>query len=91
LSDSLVARLINDSTYNYYGQSGNKKKADLFLVFDEAKQKIANEFTLKKAYLTLNCTPVTVPVPAAAPLFLGGLSLVGWAGRRRRQKAAPVS
>jgi hypothetical protein len=30
-------------------------------------------------------TPAAVPVPAALPLFLSGIALVGWVGRRRSQ------
>jgi hypothetical protein len=30
-------------------------------------------------------TPAAVPVPAALPLMLSGIALVGWMGRRRRQ------
>lgn len=30
-------------------------------------------------------TPSAVPVPAALPLFLSGMALVGWMGRRHRQ------
>jgi hypothetical protein len=30
-------------------------------------------------------TPAAVPIPAALPLFLSGMALVGWLGRRRRQ------
>jgi len=45
---------------------------------------------LNSVKLSFDCT-TPVPIPAAAPLFLGGLSLVGWAGRRRRQKTASVS
>jgi len=30
-------------------------------------------------------TPAAVPVPAALSLFLSGMALVGWVGRRRRQ------
>jgi hypothetical protein len=30
-------------------------------------------------------TPAAVPVPAALPLFLSGIALVGWLGHRRRQ------
>ncbi|MFN3347333.1 VPLPA-CTERM sorting domain-containing protein [Pseudorhodoplanes sp.] len=32
-------------------------------------------------------TPSEVPVPAALPLFLGGLGAMVWAARRRKQKA----
>jgi hypothetical protein len=32
--------------------------------------------------------PTAVPLPAAAPLFMAGLALVGWASRRRRK--API-
>ena len=32
-------------------------------------------------------TPSAIPVPAALPLFLSGLALVGWVGRRRQQRS----
>ena len=32
-------------------------------------------------------TPAAVPIPAALPLFAGGLGLMGWMGRRRRGQA----
>jgi len=31
-------------------------------------------------------TPAAVPVPAALPLFLSGMALVGWMGQRRRKQ-----
>lgn len=46
-----------------------------------------DQFVLESAVLNIYGTPTqtVVPIPAAAPLFMGGLALVGWAGRRRRQ------
>jgi len=32
-------------------------------------------------------TPAAVPVPAALPLFLSGIALVGWMGQRRRKQS----
>jgi hypothetical protein len=43
---------------------------------------------LKNAHGGVNVfvsTPSTVPIPAALPLFAGGLGLMGWMARRRRK------
>ncbi|EGV30110.1 PEP motif putative anchor domain protein [Thiorhodococcus drewsii AZ1] len=62
-----------------------------FKFYETGENLFSNVFSLKSAKVSFDCTPTSVPVPAAAPLFLGGLGLVGWAGRRRRQKVASVS
>ena len=38
--------------------------------------------------VVLSGTPTAVPLPAALPLFAGGLGLMGWIARRKRRQAA---
>ncbi|WP_201097598.1 VPLPA-CTERM sorting domain-containing protein [Thiocystis minor] len=70
--DALFAQLASSNKLSYW--------------FTE-NTNLGDSFNLTSAKLSIECQPTTVPIPAAAPLFLGGLSLVGWAGRRRRQRS----
>jgi len=45
--------------------------------------------SLSLSYQVTNPTPV--PLPAALPMFVAGVGVLGWAARRRKQKAAALA
>ncbi|WP_386021722.1 PEP-CTERM sorting domain-containing protein [Thiorhodococcus fuscus] len=87
--DAAVVDALAEYAGNHKNWSGYYNTGLNFKFYETSGNWSADCFDLKSAKVSFDCTPV--PVPAAAPLFLGGLGLVGWAGRRRRQKAASVS
>jgi len=78
-----AARLQGDSLTFWFQESSYTTGLLGFKHYNDLDSLVLNEVKL-----SFDCSSTTVPVPAAAPLFLGGLGLVGWVGRRRRSKSA---
>ena len=59
------------------------------IVFDLlSAESFPNEFAIGTLQTYADVTSTTTPLPAALPLFAGGLSLLGWAAARRRKPAS---
>jgi hypothetical protein len=90
LNGTLVNTIVNPGVFNpgsfvaFSIAAGDFQASNTFrvVVTNQAQDNDGNP-----TGLLVNIAPV--PVPAALPLFVGGLGLLGWLARRRRVEAIP--
>jgi len=89
---------VNCGVYLYNQISLTSGPANLTTTGTWSGTAVVGDFQTADDTLFLNPTSVTItqltaatPLPAAMPLFAGGLAVVGWLARNRKRKATPVA
>lgn len=92
LSDNLLVAVnggaLNAASETSFGAESSTKHEDIFSITFGYGGDVARQFYLQNAFIDDPREFTPVPVPAALPLFGGGLALIGFLGWRRRRGVA---